>query len=73
MSPDQTASPLVQFVPGLLIYNKNKPKPNRAVVMMHGAFQSKEAFITLGKRLALLDFWVYSIDITSHGESREDC
>ena len=59
------------FVPGLLIYNKNKPKPNRAVVMMHGAFQSKEAFITLGKRLALLDFWVYSIDITSHGESRE--
>jgi len=56
---------------GLLFYDKTKPKPSRAVVLVHGVYQSKETFLTLGKRLASLDFWVYSIDFTSHGESRE--
>jgi len=56
---------------GILFYDKTKPKPTRAVVLIHGAYQSKETFLTLGKRLASLDFWVYSIDFTSHGESRE--
>ena len=56
---------------GLLIYDKSKPKPSRAVVLLHGVFQSKETLLTLGKRLASLDFWVYSLDLTSHGESRE--
>ncbi len=64
-------SPIEGFVPGILIYNNNSSKPNRAVVLVHGVYQSKEALITLGKKLALLDFWVYSIDLTSHGESRE--
>jgi len=27
--------------------------------------------LTLGKRLATQDYWVYSIDLTSHGESKE--
>lgn len=56
---------------GLLIYDKSKPKPTRAVVILHGVFQSKETWVTLGKRLASLDFWVYTLDLTSHGESRE--
>ena len=29
-------SPIENFVPGILIYNKNKPKPNRGVVILHG-------------------------------------
>lgn len=66
-----TNSPIDNIVPGILIYNQNKPKPNRAVILMHGVFQSKETLLTFGKKLASLDFWVYSIDMTSHGESRE--
>jgi len=58
-------------VNGILMHSKDKPKPNRAVVLVHGAFSSKKAMVTLGKRLASQGYWVYSIDLTSHGESLE--
>ncbi len=58
-------------VPGLLIYNKTKPWPNRGIVLAHAVFATKEALLALGKRLASQDFLVYSIDIASHGESKD--
>ncbi len=64
-------SPIEGIVSGLLIYNKDKPQPTRAVVLVHAVYKNKETLLTFGKKLAMLDFWVYSIDITSHGESRE--
>ena len=55
--------------PGILIYNKNKPRPNRGLVLVHGAFATKESLLTLGKRLATQDFVVFSMDMASHGEN----
>ena len=56
-------------IPGILIFNKNKPLPNRGIVLVHGAFGSKETLSILGKRLASQDFLVYTIDIPQHGEN----
>jgi len=62
---------LYNQVTGIFIYDKNKPKPNRAIVLAHGAFQDKYNLETLGKRLATQGFWVYSLDLPTHGESKE--
>jgi esterase/lipase len=56
-------------VPGLILYNKNKPTPNRGIVLVHGAFGTKESLLTLAKRLASQDFIVFTIDLASHGEN----
>lgn len=56
-------------IPGILIFNKNKPLPNRGIVLVHGAFGTKETLLVLGKRLASQDFLVYTMDMPQHGEN----
>ena len=59
-------------VPAIKIFNPNGPKPNRGLVLVHGMSKDKENLITLGKRLASQDYWVYSIDLAMHGEAFEE-
>jgi len=65
-------------VPGVLIHKEGMidrmgmSHTNRGIVIMHGVGTVKETFITLGKRLATQNYIVYSIDMTSHGENREN-
>ena len=61
--------------PALKIFNPKRlqeGKVNRGIVLVHGAFGTKEALLTLGKRLATKeqDFLVVSIDLPQHGENR---
>ena len=58
-------------VPAVYIINVKKPRPNRAVVLVHQAFGKKETMLTLGKRLASQDYIVVSIDLPQHGQSRD--
>jgi|ETNmetMinimDraft_2_1059921.scaffolds.fasta_scaffold08073_2 esterase/lipase len=64
-----------QRIPGLLIFKENNINnlgrfiPNRGIILIHGIFYAKEGLAVLGKRLASLDYIVYSIDMSSHGES----
>jgi esterase/lipase len=57
-------------IPGLLIYDGRKPKPNRGLVLVHGAFATKESLLTLAKRMASQDFVVFLMDIAQHGENK---
>lgn len=61
-------------VPGILIsYEKPdeppKLKPNRGLVLVHGAFGAKETLLTLGKRLAMQDYEVFIMDVAQHGDN----
>src|SRR3989338_5573261 len=61
--------------PALKIFNPERlqeGKVNRGIVLVHGAFGTKEGLLTLGKRLATKeqDFLVVSIDLPQHGENR---
>ena len=63
---------LFGIIPAIYIFNKDKPRPDRALVLAHGVVTSKkESLITLGKRLASQDYLVCCIDLSSHGESRD--
>ena len=59
-------------VPAIKIFNPNRPKPNRGLVLVHGMTKDKENLVTLGKRLASQDYWVYSIDMAMHGAAFEE-
>jgi len=66
-----TRPPIYGIVPGILIHKKDAWS-NRAVVIMHGIALKKERILTLAKRIASQDYIVYSIDMTAHGESKEN-
>lgn len=64
-------------VPGLLIVKENLINKtggfltNKGIILVHSLAGTKEALTILGKRLASLDYVVYSIDTASHGESKD--
>ena len=59
-------------VPAIKIFNPNRPKPNRGIILVHGMSKDKENLVTLGKRLASQNYWAYSIDMAMHGEAFEE-
>jgi len=61
-------------VPGILITYQDpekapQPPPKRGLVLVHGAFGTKETMLTLGKRLAMQDFEVFIMDVAQHGDN----
>ena len=58
-------------VPAIYIFNQNRPRPNRGIVLVPGIMTDKRYLVTLGKRLVSQDYVVLSIDMTAHGESKE--
>jgi len=71
--------PINNIVPGILMYKSDRPFPNNgqhsyqsAVVLIHGLPGNKETQLGLGRILVSRGYVVYSIDMTSSGESREN-